>query len=312
MNIFSPKPAFDSLAPTTTKGDLIARDTSTNIRIPVGSNGLVLTADSTVAGGVGWATPAGTAVSVTTCTANVTTANAIDIYRINGNGSTFTVTLGTASGLTGKIHYIQRIDNSITLPIPISGTIDGDTNWQLNTQYEGYRIYSDGTEWKMISHLTNTQTSAAQAISLTASTTAPTKSANIETDNVSWWRDGRFAHIKWDYSHGSGGTAGSGYYLLNFPDGLVGDTTIIPPFGASIATGGIRALARSFVGQGYFVQGPNRGNILAFLQTNTQVQMLIEELYVSVTAWSSANFPVSNGSLAIQFTAKVPISGWKD
>lgn len=49
----------------TTKGDLIVRDSTSPVRIGVGSNGQVLTADSAATPGVKWATPA-TAASVTT------------------------------------------------------------------------------------------------------------------------------------------------------------------------------------------------------------------------------------------------------
>lgn len=46
---------FDSIAPTTTKGDLIAHDGSNNVREPVGADTHVLTADSAQASGVKWA-----------------------------------------------------------------------------------------------------------------------------------------------------------------------------------------------------------------------------------------------------------------
>lgn len=48
---------FDTIAPTTTKGDLIVRNATTNVREPVGSNGQVVTADSAQASGIKWATP---------------------------------------------------------------------------------------------------------------------------------------------------------------------------------------------------------------------------------------------------------------
>ena len=49
---------FDALSPTTTKGDLIVDNGTNGIRLAVGTNAQVLTADSTVAAGVKWATPA--------------------------------------------------------------------------------------------------------------------------------------------------------------------------------------------------------------------------------------------------------------
>lgn len=55
------KPMLDPAAqqglPTTTKGDLVVHDGSANQRLPVGSTGQVLTADSTQALGVKWSNP---------------------------------------------------------------------------------------------------------------------------------------------------------------------------------------------------------------------------------------------------------------
>jgi hypothetical protein len=52
--------AFDALAPTTTKGDLIAHNGTDNIRVPVGAtNGHVLTVDSAQASGIKWAAASG-------------------------------------------------------------------------------------------------------------------------------------------------------------------------------------------------------------------------------------------------------------
>lgn len=47
------------VAPITTKGDLLTRDASANARLAVGTNGQVLTADSTQTLGIKWATPTG-------------------------------------------------------------------------------------------------------------------------------------------------------------------------------------------------------------------------------------------------------------
>lgn len=51
--------AFDALAPTTTKGDLIVHNGTDNVRVPVGTDGHSLVADSTQASGVKWAAGGG-------------------------------------------------------------------------------------------------------------------------------------------------------------------------------------------------------------------------------------------------------------
>lgn len=48
-------PNFDSLSPQTTKGDLISRSTTAAVRVAVGADNTVLTADSAQASGVKWA-----------------------------------------------------------------------------------------------------------------------------------------------------------------------------------------------------------------------------------------------------------------
>lgn len=51
--------SFNNISPLTTKGDILTRDSTNNIRVAVGTDGYVLTADSSQAAGVKWATSGG-------------------------------------------------------------------------------------------------------------------------------------------------------------------------------------------------------------------------------------------------------------
>lgn len=80
--------AFDALAPTTTKGDLIVSNGNDNVRKGVGTNGQVLTADSAETEGVKWAAT-GSLVSKTltdTTVSNDATEQTLGNYTIPANG----------------------------------------------------------------------------------------------------------------------------------------------------------------------------------------------------------------------------------
>jgi hypothetical protein len=108
---------FNALSPLTTKGDLIVHNGTNNIRLPVGTNGQVLTADSGEASGLKFATPSGgSSASYAELTHSETSGT-------NGGGSTgaawTTATLNTEASDPNSI--VSLSSNQFT---PVSGTYE--------------------------------------------------------------------------------------------------------------------------------------------------------------------------------------------
>ena len=104
--------AFDALAPTTSKGDLIVSNGSDNVRLPVGTNTYVLTADSAEATGVKWAvgggggaTGGGTDEVFVEMSPNVTTSYTLS----SGKNAMVVGPLVTADGVTVTVPTGQRL-----------------------------------------------------------------------------------------------------------------------------------------------------------------------------------------------------------
>lgn len=98
-------------SPLTTKGDLFGFSTVA-ARVPVGTNGFVLTADSTNANGVSWQTSGGG------CTTNCT---------FTGTGSTPGVTVNSANAIS----IINNSTNSGGSFFELTGSASGTNNWAM-------------------------------------------------------------------------------------------------------------------------------------------------------------------------------------
>lgn len=126
--------AFDALSPTTTKGDLIVSNGSDNVRLGVGTNGFLLTADSAEATGVKWA-----AAPVSTTIANDTTTNAtyyptfatatsgtfstatVSSTKLTYNPSLGDLTAEQVAANNGILLTKQTVSTSYTLPANYNG-----------------------------------------------------------------------------------------------------------------------------------------------------------------------------------------------
>ena len=138
-------------SPLTTKGDVWGYS-STDARIPVGTNGQVLTADSTQTLGVKWAA-AGSSISFVSISSNVAlTDNSINSVN---TGAARSLSLPNPATMTGTI-TIKDVSgtantNNITITRYASESIEGvAASKTLQTDWGAWTFYSNGTDWYII------------------------------------------------------------------------------------------------------------------------------------------------------------------
>ena len=97
--------AFDALAPTTTKGDIVVHNGTDNVRVAAGSDDQVLIADSGEAAGVKWGHPVLTLTEVSsTDTASTTSTSAmlLDSMSSTPAAGTYLVTFSCTCNIAGR------------------------------------------------------------------------------------------------------------------------------------------------------------------------------------------------------------------
>lgn len=139
---------FNALSPITTKGDLIGNDGTNDVRVAVGSNGQVLSADSTAASGVAWKS---LYAEVTTSTTPYTVLANDQIIGVNVAGVA-NILLPSAP-FNGRIIVVKDESNAagtnnITVSAGAGDTIEGASTKVISTNSGYLRIYYNATATK--------------------------------------------------------------------------------------------------------------------------------------------------------------------
>lgn len=262
-----------------------------------GTSGYVWTASDTSGSG-SWAVPsAGGQLAYRSVTTTDTATTSDNVLMLSG--SSFTQTLYTAVGNTGRILEIIHDGTSLTQVYTLA-TTGGQTiggiasgSYALYTNGESLKLISDGSNWKILNHKTETDP---VAFTPTVNNYGTITSAT----NASFWhREGRFMHV---YGTFTTGTPAGSTASINTP--------------ANIDTGFFttsKLLEGKHVGKTSTSTQINTANYLAyvFYDGSTNNSIFICQLTNSGDMVKANANNIAGVSMSIDYSYKIPISGWR-
>lgn len=250
-------------------------------------------------------------------TANYTADGSDDVIPCDASGGSFTVTLPTAVGASGKVYRIKRTDqtlaNSVTIATTGGQTIDGVTTRKLMTQNEEFTLASDNVGWLILDHLVESKWTDIGTNTITGSTSNPTK-GTTSVDKIWGRRVGGDLEVRIEYVQSGTGANGSGDYLWALPSGYPIDTAKLTA-DTAIEGGGSAYTISNRMGSCSLGVSGNNGEGSVAVYDSSKVRF-----FVISTDASNNNSPGANGSTFYNFgtadfyataTFTVPITDWE-
>jgi hypothetical protein len=260
-----------------------------------------------------------TATSAYTYTAQTTTYSAAINDFISASSSSFTITLPTAVGVSGQkitiLHAGTSLTQVYTLATTSSQTIGGIAggSYALYTNGEYLVLVSDGANWQIEAHKTETAWSATATTVYTSSAASPVTPGTATTNTIRWMRRGQTAIVQVYYKQTATATANSGTYgyrismpanMQNIATSITGTNTIAS--GQDVVN---LAIVNSSVG------GSSGGGTLGFIGAVAVYDTTTFRMVGSAGGTFNplgATLTFGSGNNAAWFcTAEFPIDGWQ-
>jgi hypothetical protein len=279
--------------------DTLECETTFSARV-IGGTATIVSSDKT------WFTIAKPSVGVNTITLSsglFTVAPSCTLANLAGDSylSTFnaittsTITVyNTATNVPGA-----RTDNGFTYFIickrqgaDYAAAIQAQKNYE-KTKISSYSSLNADTDWQN-----------ATSPTIFGTTTNPT-TGTIVNNSFKWKRTGGDLELRWQFNQSSAGTAGSGSYYIELPNGLQVDTSRITAVNsyAGNAVGYVSAAGPTSALTGTVQVSSTGSNRLSFVIGNDTV---------AFGSWGSTLLSLANTTLVFSAYAKIPISGWEN
>lgn len=259
-----------------------------------------------------------TAVSAWNIVSKTTTYTAVANDYIKASSTSFTITLPTAVGVSGQAIAIQHTGTSLTqvytLNTTSSQTIGGISSgsYALYTNGEVLVVISDGSNWQIQDHKTNTGWISAGVNTITGTTTNPSK-GTAAVDNISWRRNGPDVQVLIQFRTTSNGAAGSGDYLFLLP--VTADTTVVNVYSSNPGSGSSQWLANNNLGSGNIAATSDGsdafGSPVLYDSTHIRIGTVLAQASASGRGYVGSGLFALNGAVMYNLSFSYPASGWQ-
>lgn len=229
--------------------------------------------------------------------------------------ASFTQLLPPVSQFIGETLTYVRTDASVANVATIQTYVSTETivsataaqvSMTLNTPGESISLRgANSTSWAVVGRYT-----PASWINFTPVLSTGAVNGTPTTNIAHWRKDGTDLVVEWHYRHTSGGTAGSGEYLITVPNSLTADTTLMPTgiyhsMGMCKFSNDSAGLGGTSVwGYSYLASSTTFG-----VRMHTQSGGLLSQA-LAASFSSGTTYALNITSLNFTISARIPIVGW--